>query len=122
MQKKKGFDLEGLFFVINAMNRSFSKPLPKGFERIGFCHFCLGANYPGHGLENQTRWCCGAWVDALLPHMKVCEQFQVDKERIADDIKIYRQVTAKNAMRAKSNPIKEISFTIGGIVIKMPIA
>ena len=120
MQKKKGFDLEGLFFVINAMNRSFSKPLPKGFERFGFCHFCLGANYPGHSFENQARWCCGAWVDALLPPMKVCEQFQADKERIADSIKSFLP-TAKSAMRVKSDPIKEVSFTIGGIVIKMPI-
>lgn len=115
---EKGFDLAGMFFAINKLNRSLAKPSPKGFERLGFCQFCLGANYSGHAMK-RAAWCCGAWVDELLPPLKICEQFQVDQRRVKE---LQRSFPAKTrTMIAKSDPIKEISFIIGGIVIKMPI-
>lgn len=119
MEKKKGFDLEGMFFVVNELNKSFTTPLPKGFERIGFCHFCLGANHPGN-TEKKTQWCCGAWDDLLLPPLKICERFQVDKKRVTNATMKMR-LSGKSTIAKYMHPIPEITFSIGGIVIKMPI-
>lgn len=120
MEKKKRFDLAGMFIVVNEMNKSFTTPLPSGVERMGFCHFCLGANYPGH-MENKKGWCCSSWGDQLLPPLKICEWFQVDRKQVKRIIKVFRPARRSKKV-SKRDPIKEIILNIGGVVIKMPIA
>ena len=120
MEKVKGFDFEGMFFAANRLNRAHATSLLRGFERFGFCNFCLGANYTEHP-KKKARWCCGAWDNGRLPLLKICERFRVDKKLVLDVTTKIRSTKTK-ILKSVHPPIKEISFTIGGIVIKMPIA
>lgn len=122
MRKEKGFDLPGLFFVVSELNKSFAIPLPKGFEHLGFCHFCLGANYPGHMVTMpKGGWCCGSWVEQSLPLLKICERFQADKKRIAKVAQKIRP-TEKSTMISSAHSVKEIPIGTKGVVVKIPVA
>lgn len=121
MSNEKGFDLPGLFFVVSELNKLFAIPLPKGFEHLGFCHFCLGANYPGRIVPiPKGGWCCGSWVENSLPLLKICERFRADKKRVAEVAQKIRP-TDKSTMMSSMDPLKEIPIGIGGIVVKIPV-
>ena len=115
MEKVKGFDFEGMFFAANRLNRAHATSLLRGFERFGFCNFCLGANYTEHP-KKKARWCCGAWDNGRLPLLKICERFRVDKNWCW--MLLLRFAPLNQDIKSVHPPIKEISFTIGGIVIK----
>lgn len=122
MSKEKGLDVSGLFLTVNELNKSFAIPLPEGFEHLGFCHFCLGANYPGHVVAMpKGGWCCGSWVDQLLPLLKICERFRVDKKRVTEVTQKIRP-TEESTMMSSAHPAKEISIDIKGVVVKIPVA
>lgn len=121
MSKEKGFDIVGLFFTVNELNKSFAIPLPGGFEHLGFCHFCLGANYPGHSVTMpKGGWCCGSWVESSLPLLKICERFRADKKLVAQVAQKIRP-TDKSTMMSSMDSVKEIPIGIGGVVVKIPV-
>ncbi|MCR4323093.1 MAG: hypothetical protein NUV61_03320 [Candidatus Azambacteria bacterium] len=121
MSKKEGFDVLGLFFTVNELNRAFAIPLPSGLEHMGFCTFCLGANVPGQVANEKTQWCCGSWVDGLLPLLKICERFQVDKQRVTEVVKQIRPTHDSTASSRRVSSAAEVSLDIMGIVIRIPI-
>lgn len=122
MSKEKGFDIAGLFFTVNELNKSFAIPLPQDFEYLGFCHFCLGANYPGHMMKiPKGGWCCGSWVEQSLPLLKICERFRADKKRISEVAQKIRP-TEKSKMTCSAHSLKEIPIGIGNAIVKIPIA
>ena len=118
MKEEKGFDLSGLFFTVNELNKAFEMPLPNGLEDAGFCHFCLGANYSGN-VEQKAQWCCGSWVDGLLPLLKICERFKADKKRVKEIAKRIRPTADSSMSSFNAHPVTEVSLG-AGITIKVP--
>ena len=88
--KEKKFDKNGVLFVIREIGRGYKIPLPKLIETQGFCLFCLGANVPNQAKYPKGYWCCGAFVDDLLPPLKICKYFKADRAQIKEFAKSVR--------------------------------
>ncbi len=77
------FDCQGVLRAIYEVEKIHRLPLPKTFHDLGFCQVCLGANKPEQKSYPPNAWRCGAWCDSLLPAWKICENFQLDNEKLA---------------------------------------
>lgn len=84
---KKKFDKDGLLFVIREIGKGYKLPFP---QHLGFCSFCLGANTPNQRVHPKGSWCCGSWCDDLLPPLKICNNFRVDKDEVKRIVKLIR--------------------------------
>lgn len=80
---EREFDLEGFFCVLEEIERAYVVERAEELKNYGFCQVCLGANYPGYVKDRpEGSWCCGSWVDCLLPALRICERFQVDYAKL----------------------------------------
>ena len=69
-----------MILIIKATGKAHGIQSLKSVEKYGFCLFCLGANVPQPGGHVKGKWCCGSWVDEILPPFKICENFRLDKD------------------------------------------
>jgi len=79
------FDTAGLLFAITEIAREQALPLPDGVCEKGLCQLCLGSNVPDQKRgypEGGFR--CGSWCDGHLPIFRICERFQVDRQKVAE--------------------------------------
>ena len=76
------FDSKGLLHTITEIGKAYQVPLPPEIEKLGFCMFCLGAHVPLEENLPERAWRCGAWVDGMLPPLKICGHFQVNKKAL----------------------------------------
>ena len=84
------FDHEGLTTAIREVGRAYKLPLPETMETVGLCQVCLGANVPDQAHYPANSWRCGSWCDDSLPPFKVCERFQLDRQRLERLVKSIR--------------------------------
>lgn len=47
-----------------------------------FDKICLGANVPEQKEYPEGGFCCGSWCDGILPALKICERFKVDRKKV----------------------------------------